>query len=77
MMPPKQSPAQHRWAKWMNYLRKNWRLALTFTGIGAAAAALVSCEGPARVAGVPVHFTSHQLCSATFVGGPGPHRILQ
>jgi CubicO group peptidase (beta-lactamase class C family) len=49
-------------------LRKNWRLGLTLTGIGAAAAALVSCEGPARVAGVPVHFTSHQLCSATFVG---------
>ena len=45
---------------------------MTFTGIGAAAAALVSCEGPARVAGVPVHFTSHQLCSATFVGGLDP-----
>jgi CubicO group peptidase (beta-lactamase class C family) len=53
-------------------LRKNWRLGLTLTGIGAAAAALVSCEGPARVAGVPVHFTSHQLCSATFVGGLDP-----
>ena len=39
------------------------------SGIGAATAALVSCDGPARVAGVPVHFTSHQLCSATFVAG--------
>ena len=45
---------------------------MSLAGIGAAAAALVSCEGPARVAGVPVHFTSHQLCSATFVGGLDP-----
>jgi CubicO group peptidase (beta-lactamase class C family) len=56
----------------MMFSRKNGRLGLTLTGIGAAAAALVSCEGPARVAGVPVHFTSHQLCSATFVGGLDP-----
>ncbi|WP_199805406.1 serine hydrolase domain-containing protein [Bradyrhizobium lablabi] len=42
---------------------------MTFASIGAAAAALTGCEGPARVAGVPVHFTSHQLCSATFVAG--------
>jgi CubicO group peptidase (beta-lactamase class C family) len=53
-------------------LRKNWRLGLTFTGIGAATAALASCSAPARVAGVPVHFTSHQLCSATFVAGLDP-----
>jgi CubicO group peptidase (beta-lactamase class C family) len=53
----------------MIFLQKNWRLGLTFAGIGAATAALVSCNGPARVAGVPVHFTSHQLCSATFVAG--------
>ena len=45
---------------------------MSLAGIGAAAAALVSCEGPTRVAGVPVHFTSHQLCSATFVGGLDP-----
>ena len=56
----------------MVWLRKKWRLALSLAGIGAAAAALVSCEGPARVAGVPVHFASHQLCSATFVGGLDP-----
>ena len=53
----------------MIFLQKHWRLALTLVGIGAATAALVSCNGPTRVAGVPVHFTSHQLCSATFVAG--------
>jgi CubicO group peptidase (beta-lactamase class C family) len=53
----------------MIFLQKNWRQALTFVGIGAATAALAGCGGPARVASVPVHFTSHQLCSATFVAG--------
>ena len=56
----------------MIWLPKNWRLTLTFISIGAATAGLVSCYGPARVAGVPVHFTSHQLCSATFVAGLDP-----
>ena len=56
----------------MNWLRNNWRLALTFAGIGAAVAALGACDGPARVAGVPVHFASHQLCSATFLAGLDP-----
>jgi CubicO group peptidase (beta-lactamase class C family) len=56
----------------MIWLPKNWRLALTFVGIGAATTGLVSCYGPARVAGVPVHFTSHQLCSAAFVAGLDP-----
>ena len=45
---------------------------MTLTGIGAATGALGVCGGPARVAGVPVHFTSHQLCSATFVAGLDP-----
>jgi CubicO group peptidase (beta-lactamase class C family) len=45
---------------------------LTLACIGAATAALVGCDGPARVAGVPVHFTSHQLCSATFVAELDP-----
>ena len=56
----------------MIFLRKNWRLGLSLAGIGAATAALIGCGGPARVAGVPVHFTSHQLCSATFVAGLDP-----
>jgi hypothetical protein len=57
----------------MIWLRKNRRLALTTVGIGAAAAALVGCGGFARVAGVPVHFASHQLCSATFVAELDPN----
>lgn len=56
----------------MNRLRNNWRLALTLTSAGAAIGALAICGGPARVAGVPVHFASHQLCSATFVAGLDP-----
>src|SRR5262245_6436410 len=55
----------------MMLIQKNWMLASTLACISAAAAAL-ECEGPARVAGVPVHFTSHQLCSATFVAGLDP-----
>jgi CubicO group peptidase (beta-lactamase class C family) len=39
---------------------------------GIAVAALSGCEGVSRVSGVPVHFTSHQLCSAVFVGGLDP-----
>jgi CubicO group peptidase (beta-lactamase class C family) len=54
----------------MNSLQNNWRLALTLAGIGAATAALVG--SPARVAGVPVHFASHQLCSAAFVAELDP-----
>jgi CubicO group peptidase (beta-lactamase class C family) len=56
----------------MVWLQKNWKVAWTLACIGAATAALASCEGPASVAGVPVHFTSHQLCSATFVAGLDP-----
>jgi CubicO group peptidase (beta-lactamase class C family) len=53
-------------------MQKDWMFGLTLACIGAATAALAECEGPARVAGVPVHFTSHQLCSATFVAGMDP-----
>src|SRR5215510_1915140 len=53
-------------------LLRNWSLELTLACMGAATAALAACEGAARVAGVPVHFTSHQLCSATFVAGMDP-----
>src|SRR5262245_1775389 len=56
----------------MIWMQKNWMLGWTLGCIGAATAALAACEGPARVAGVPVHFTSHQLCSATFVAGMDP-----
>src|SRR5215831_12300907 len=54
------------------WLQSIWKIALTLASIGAATAALVECEVAARVAGVPVHFTSHQLCSATFVAGIDP-----
>jgi CubicO group peptidase (beta-lactamase class C family) len=56
----------------MIWRRKNWRLALTLACIGAATTAVIGLDGPARVVGVPVHFTSHQLCSATFVAGLDP-----
>jgi CubicO group peptidase (beta-lactamase class C family) len=53
-------------------LQRKWMVALTLACIGAATAALAANGGAARVAGVPVHFTSHQLCSATFVAGLDP-----
>src|SRR5262245_14442761 len=55
----------------MIWMQKNWIVGLILACLGAATAALAEC-GPARVAGVPVHFTSHQLCSATFVAGIDP-----
>jgi CubicO group peptidase (beta-lactamase class C family) len=56
----------------MILLQINWTHAVTLACIGAATAALAACEGLAGVAGVPVHFASHQLCSATFVAGMDP-----
>jgi CubicO group peptidase (beta-lactamase class C family) len=56
----------------MSWPRNNWNLALTLVCIGAAIIAPVGCDGPQRAVGVPVHFTSHQLCSATFVAGLDP-----
>src|SRR5262245_45624237 len=56
----------------MIWLQTNWTHAVTLACIGAATAALAGCQGLARVGGVPVHFTSHQLCSATFVAGMDP-----
>jgi hypothetical protein len=51
----------------MTWLRNNWSLALSLVCLGAAIIALVGCGAPERAVAVPVHFTSHQLCSATFV----------
>jgi len=56
----------------MIWLQRHWTFVSALACVGAVTAALVDCEGPARVAGVPVHFTSHQLCSATFVAGMDP-----
>jgi hypothetical protein len=63
------SSAQLSWVKWMIWLRKNWKLASTLACLGSAAAAFMEREALARAVGVPVHFASHQLCSATFVAG--------
>src|SRR5262245_59575529 len=56
----------------MIWILRNWMVALILACIGAATSALAGCDGLARVAAVPVHFTSHQLCSATFVAGMDP-----
>ena len=56
----------------MIWTRKNWKSAFTLSCICAPIFALVGCDGPERVVGVPVHFTSHQLCSGTFVAGLDP-----
>jgi CubicO group peptidase (beta-lactamase class C family) len=53
----------------MLWLRKNWKLASALACLGSAAAALSGSDALARVAGVPVHFASHQRCSASFVAG--------
>src|SRR5262245_17305444 len=56
----------------MIWLQKHWIFGLALACIGAATAALAGCEDSVRAAGVPVHFTSHQLCSAAFVAGIDP-----
>jgi CubicO group peptidase (beta-lactamase class C family) len=56
----------------MIWLRKNWRLASALAVLGSAAAALLGRVAVARVVGVPVHYASHQLCSASFVAGLDP-----
>jgi CubicO group peptidase (beta-lactamase class C family) len=48
------------------------RVALVIAGVGLTAALLGGRDSLGRVVGVPVHFTSHQLCSAVFVGGLDP-----
>jgi CubicO group peptidase (beta-lactamase class C family) len=45
---------------------------MTLACLGLATAGIVGRDALARAAGVPVHFASHQLCSATFVAGLDP-----
>ncbi|WP_076858621.1 serine hydrolase domain-containing protein [Bradyrhizobium mercantei] len=56
-------------------LRRNWKLASAVACLGSAAA-FIGRDGLARAAGVPVHFASHQLCSATFVAGLDPTQFF-
>lgn len=42
---------------------------MTLACLGSATAGLLGRHALARAVGVPVHFASHQLCSATFVAG--------
>src|SRR5262249_12699895 len=52
--------------------RTNSRLALQVLCIGTGAVLLGGCDTASRISGVPTNFTSHQLCSAVFVGGLDP-----
>ena len=45
--------------------------------LSPAAALLGGCDSLNRAAGVPVHFASHQLCSAVFVAGLDPSEFYQ
>lgn len=44
--------------------------------IGLLGAGLWGCADLRRAVAVPVHFTSHQLCSAVFIGGADPARFF-
>ena len=48
---------------------------MTLACMGSAAAAFFSRHSLARIAGVPVHFASHQLCSAVFVADLDPRQF--
>jgi CubicO group peptidase (beta-lactamase class C family) len=61
----------------MIWWRKNWKLASALACLGSAAAAFAGRDALARIAGVPVHFASHQLCSATFVAGLDPTQFFE
>jgi Beta-lactamase len=63
---------QQSLVKRMIWLQEHWRLASTLACLGSAAAALLGRVALTRVVGVPVHYASHQLCSAVFVGGLDP-----
>jgi CubicO group peptidase (beta-lactamase class C family) len=45
---------------------------MTLACLGSVSAGLLGRDALARAVGVPVHFASHQLCSATFVAGLDP-----
>lgn len=53
-------------------MRRYWKLTITLTYLGWASVALAGCGGPLARWGVPVHFASHQLCSASFVARLDP-----
>src|ERR1700761_7639522 len=55
---------------------QKWRPGMTLAFLGTAAAGPVGYDTLARALKVPVHFASHQLCSATFVGSLDPDRFL-
>lgn len=42
-----------------------------------AAFGLAGCDSLSRAAAVPVHYASHQLCSAAFIGGVDPDQFYQ
>ena len=50
------------------------RLALCLVPVPAL---LCACDGLTRAAAVPVHYVSHQLCSAAFVGGLEPDQFYR
>jgi CubicO group peptidase (beta-lactamase class C family) len=60
----------------MIWLQKKRKLASTLACVGSTAAAFAGRDAVARVMGVPVHFASHQLCSAIFVGGLDPTQFF-
>ena len=45
---------------------------MTLACMGTATAAFAGRYNVSRIAGVPIHFASHQLCSGVFVGGFEP-----
>ena len=61
----------------MTLLRPASRMALIVGCCGLAAALLGSWFDLGRVAGVPAHFASHQLCSAVFVAGLDPTEFFR
>lgn len=52
--------------------RKHSQQALAIVCISALIVGLSGCDSIAETAGVPANFASHELCSATFVGGLNP-----